>query len=93
MSSFQTSNRGRSTRTERSGLSIPRQGLRFDPEKVLLDPYGRAVAVPENYRRLAAMHPGDNTATAMKSVVADTGTYDWEGDQPLHRPFAEDGDL
>ena len=67
----------------------PQKGFRFDPKKVLLDPYGRAVAVPENYSRLAAMQPGDNTATAMKSVVADTGTYDWEGDQPLHRPFAE----
>jgi len=67
----------------------PRKGFRFDPEKVLLDPYGRAVAVPENYSRLAAMQAGDNTATAMKSVVVDTGTYDWEGDQPLHRPFAK----
>ena len=25
----------------------PAQGLRFDPSKVLLDPYGRAVVVPE----------------------------------------------
>ncbi len=25
----------------------------------------------------------------MKSVVADRGRYDWEGDQPLKRPFAE----
>ena len=70
------------------GPSVPRAGLCFDPEKVLLDPYGRAVAVPRNYSRLAAMRPGDNTATAMKSVVVDTGTYDWEGDQPLHRSFA-----
>jgi glycogen operon protein len=67
----------------------PQKGFRFDPEKVLLDPYGRAVAVPENYSRLAAMQAGDNTATAMKSVVVDTGTYDWEGDQPLHGPFAK----
>ena len=26
---------------------------------------------------------------AMKSVVADPGRYDWEGDVPLQRPFAE----
>jgi isoamylase len=70
------------------GPSVQQQGLRFDPEKVLLDPYGRAVAVPWNYSRRAAMNPGDNTATAMKSVVAATATYDWEGDQPLRRSFA-----
>jgi glycogen operon protein len=67
----------------------PKKGFRFDPEKVLLDPYARAVAVPENYSRPAATQPGDNTATAMKSVVVETETYDWEGDQPLHRPFAK----
>jgi len=70
------------------GPSMPREGLCFNPERVLLDPYGRSVAVPENYSRQAATHPGDNTATAMKSVVVDTGTYDWEGDQPLQRSFA-----
>ena len=70
------------------GPSVPQEGLCFDPEKVLLDPYGRAVAVPENYSRQAAMHPGDNTAVSMKSVVVGTGNYDWEGDQQLHRPFA-----
>ena len=25
----------------------------------------------------------------MKSVVADLSRYDWEGDQPLRRPFAQ----
>src|SRR5208283_3593922 len=29
----------------------PARGLRFDPSKLLLDPYGRAIAVPENYSR------------------------------------------
>ena len=66
----------------------PNNGLRFDAEKVLLDPYGLAVAVPENYDRMAAARPGDNAATAMKSVVADLTPYDWEGDAPLKRPFA-----
>src|SRR5207344_457537 len=55
----------------------------------LLNPYGLAVAVPENYNREAASRPGDNTAVAMRSVVADPGRYDWEGDAPLRRPFAE----
>jgi glycogen operon protein len=67
----------------------PHRGLRFDPAKVLLDPYGKAVAVPEGYSRVNASLPGDNCATAMKSVVADPGRYDWEGDVPLNRPFSQ----
>jgi len=60
----------------------------FDSQKVLLDPYGRGVVIPENYDRDAAMQPGDNAPTSMKSVVIDPRTYDWEGDVPLHRPAA-----
>jgi hypothetical protein len=33
----------------------PPRGLRFDPTKVLLDPYGRGVAVPARYSREAAL--------------------------------------
>jgi isoamylase len=64
----------------------PANGIRFDPTKVLLDPYGRGVVVPRNYSREAASVPGDNAATAMKSVVVDPDAYDWEGDAPLSRP-------
>jgi len=64
----------------------PVTGLRFDSSKVLLDPYARAVVVPKAYSRSAAGIEGDNTATAMKSVVIDPGAYDWEGDTPLNRP-------
>jgi len=67
----------------------PETGMRFDPTKVLLDPYGRGVAVPEGYSRDAAQREGDNAATAMKSVVVDPGAYDWEGDAPLRRPSAQ----
>ena len=67
----------------------PERGFRFDGEKILLDPYSFAVAVPEAYSREAARHPGDNAAVAMKSVVADPGRYDWEGDLALNRPFNE----
>jgi len=70
------------------GPSEPQLGLRFDAGKVLLDPYGRCVAVPDGYTREAAARPGDNTAVAMKSVVADLRAYDWEGDAPLNRPFS-----
>ena len=69
------------------GPSEPERGMRFDSSKVLLDPYGRAVVVPETYDRIAASRPGDNCSTAMKSVVTDPGLYDWEGDLPLKQPF------
>ena len=71
------------------GPVAPERGLRFDGDKVLLDPYGLAVAVPGGYNRAAAARAGDNTAVAMKSVVADVGAYDWEGDRPLRHPYAE----
>jgi len=68
------------------GPTDPSAGMRFDPEKLLLDPYGRCVATPALYSRSAASHPGNNARTAMKSVVVDHGAYDWEGDSPLHLP-------
>src|SRR5204863_9093337 len=49
---------------------------------------GRGVIVPQNYDRDAAMRGGENTATAMKSVVVDPNEYDWEGDVPLNIPSA-----
>ena len=51
----------------------------FDPSAVcvsirarsLLDPYGRAVVVPDGYSRQLASQYGQNNAIAMKSVVVD----------------------
>src|ERR1700683_921125 len=60
----------------------PASGLRFDPTKVLLDPYSRGMAVPRSYDRRGAIE----TASAMKSIVVDPSAYDWEGDVPLKRP-------
>ncbi|WP_353620746.1 glycogen debranching protein GlgX [Rhodopirellula sp. JC639] len=71
------------------GPRDPERGLRFDAAKVLLDPYGRGVVVPAGYDRQAASDPGDNSVTAMKSVVVDPADYDWEGDLPLCRPAAQ----
>src|SRR6266446_10743979 len=40
-----------------AGPFDPERGLRFDPAKVLLDPYGRAVVLPDGYsRRMASQH-------------------------------------
>lgn len=68
------------------GESDPARGRRFDPGKVLLDPYGRGVVVPKTYSRDDARREGDNAGTALRSVVVDSTTYDWEGDIPLQRP-------
>jgi isoamylase len=71
-----------------TGPYDPGRGVRFDPSKVLLDPYGKSVVVPTTYSRRAASGPGENTTTAMKSVVVDHGNFDWEGDAPLRHPWA-----
>lgn len=70
------------------GPAEPARGLRFDASKVLLDPYGRGVVTPPGYSRTNAHQPGDNAANAMKSIVVDPATYDWEGDTPLYLPSA-----
>lgn len=72
-----------------AGPSDPVNGMRFDPAKVLVDPYARGVVLPKNYSRDAARMKGDNAATAIKSVVVDPRTYDWEGDTPLKRPSSQ----
>lgn len=59
-----------------SGPWDPDAGLRFDPHEILLDPYGRGVALAP-------------TTSAMKSVVVDPSDYDWEGDQPLGRSLRQ----
>jgi len=71
------------------GPQAPAQGHRFDGDKPLLDPYARAVALPPDYRRSAAIGPGRHDGQAMKSVVISDQGYDWEGDEPLRRPFSQ----
>ena len=72
-----------------AGLFDPSRGLCFDPDKLLLDPYGRCIARPQHRCRAGAKGRGDNTATALRSMVVDPGAYDWEGDAPPARPFAK----
>lgn len=67
----------------------PARGQRFDSSKLLLDPYAKAIVVPQNYCRATATAPGDNASTAMKSVVVGGADYDWEGDEPLCRPSSQ----
>jgi isoamylase len=70
-----------------SGPYAPELGHRFDPEKLLLDPYAKAIS-SRNYQRSAAARSGNNAGAAAKSVVVDLSKYDWEGDLPLDHPFS-----
>jgi isoamylase len=69
------------------GPNQPESGHRFNGDQLLLDPYGRAVVIPANYERETTGISGNNAADAMKSVVVNQETYDWEDDHPLHRAF------
>lgn len=71
------------------GPNDPSRGLRYDPEKVLLDPYTKAVVNWENYDRGAASRPGDNCAKSMRSVVIDSQAFDWGDDMPPRIPYSE----
>jgi isoamylase len=61
-------------------------GHRFDKEKVLLDPWARAVTHALWDRRRASL-PGDNSASSMRSIVVEDAKYDWKGDRPLNHPM------
>jgi glycogen operon protein len=56
-------------------------GLRFDKDKLLLDPWSRVVS-DRLWDRRAAQRPGDNSRCSMRGMVVDE-SYDWEGDAPL----------
>ena len=64
------------------GPYAPERGLRFDREKLLLDPYARCVETPRRRSRGSDSRPGSNLATAFRSVVVDSSAYDWEDDRP-----------
>ncbi len=71
-----------------SGPNAPERGLRFDPRKILLDPYGKGVVVPVGYTRAEASQAGETGTPSIKNVVVDPTQYDWEGDRPLQTSCA-----
>jgi hypothetical protein len=46
---------------------------RFDPAKVLFDPYAREIFFPDGFDRSAAIHPGSNAGRAPLGVLPGTG--------------------
>ncbi len=75
----------------------PEHGLRFNPHKLLLDPYARETVGQWDWSAAhcghATAHPDvlcvrDNAGAALKArVVGDS--FDWQGDAPLHRPLRD----
>ena len=62
------------------------RGHRFDADKILLDPYARAVDFPPAFSRYAAIGPGSNAGKAPLAIIhTNTVPYDWHGDRkPRH---------
>src|SRR6478672_11638540 len=88
------SSRRRTSGTSTSQASAPR----FNPAKLLIDPYAKAIDGPIRYDRARTFayvpgkendpDPGDSAPAIPRAVVIDHG-FDWEGDVRLGRPLAE----
>jgi isoamylase len=67
-----------------TGPFAPQEGHRFDPSKILLDPYARAIGGRDTWR---AQPSWDDIYPHRARLVLDD--FDWEGEHPLELP-AED---
>jgi len=63
-------------------------GCRFNPNKVLIDPYALG-NVNTVWNRGNAVGPADNVETSMRSMVLDPDDYDWEDDEFPDVPMAD----
>jgi len=83
------------------GPYAPEQGRRFNPSKLLLDPYAKAIEGPIRWERAnvlpylpdgedADLQPDDedDAAAIPKCIVVDP-VFDWEGDTLLRTPWHE----
>ncbi|MFL5402173.1 MAG: glycogen debranching protein GlgX [Gemmatimonadales bacterium] len=82
------------------GPSDPSQGHRFNPAKLLLDPYARAISGTMGWSDVLSEHAGrtpdpesdlivdvrDSAGAMAKALVVDPG-FDWEKDQPPRTPW------
>jgi isoamylase len=71
-----------------SGPSNPDAGLRYNRNKVVIDPYARG-NTKTLWKRFNACNDSDNVASSLRSVVIDPEDYDWEGDKPLNHPIED----
>jgi len=58
----------------------------FDPDKVLLDPYGSSIFFPPNFRRSASIGRGSNAGRAPLCALPNgASSFDWAGEsRPTH---------
>jgi hypothetical protein len=76
-----------------AGPFDPDQGLRMDPGKVLLDPYGRAVVLPDGYSRRMASQYGEDDVIAMKKCRGRPRPLRLGGGCSIAAVFRHDRDL
>lgn len=58
---------------------------RFDPDKILLDPYATSIFFPSTFDRAAAATPGSNAGKApLGFLCACESRFDWTGDRRPH---------
>jgi isoamylase len=82
-----------------AGPHAPHDGHRFNPERLLVDPYATAIALlpeqdfgpalgydPDSPHKDLSQSEYDNAATAPKCIVIHPD-FDWRGDQPLRHPW------
>lgn len=60
---------------------------RFDPEKVLFDPYAKSLFFPPAFDRAAASRPGSNAGNAPLGILTEAGSaFEWGQDRrPRHQ--------
>ena len=75
----------------------PRRGLRCNPQKLLLDPYAKAIAGPLEWNEAlfgyrwgdpASRNDADSAPYVPKAVVINP-FFDWSGDRPPRTPYAD----
>lgn len=84
------------------GVFEPENGHRFNMNKLLLDPYAKAISGKFNfdddamYSYVKSNNAGDDlsfsevdSAQLIKSIIVDDSEYDWEGDSHLRIPFKD----
>jgi isoamylase len=72
-----------------TGPNDPSQGHRFDPDKILLDPYAKVVALPKNFNRGSFCIKGNVNVPSLKSVLCNLSNYDWGNDKHPSRSFGQ----
>ena len=97
--------RGSATAGAFTGPSRPREGHRFNPNKLLVDPYARALDGPvrparaglrlpaRSRRRRSRASTSATTRRASRSAVVVDDAFDWGGDRAAARALARHGAL